>query len=264
MSYELDQDTVLECIDEWAEPEEYGFDSTPPLHFSSTLDYDPDESYYTWNGDPEEMDMYYDEQLLEQTSHQEEDNYDSKIDSWLESRNRSIKSNEIEYGNPDYSTLAKKETLHHRTDSLQRNPVRTNTEKGKERVMRCFKQIDIEIVEPKNNYPNLIFFKLGSNTHMIQVVCPNPNRKSTSYLAVNADKWYPAAIYVGIDCSSIGMMGFAFPNQFNFHEKDPEDSEDRRWFNDTWRVHVSELRHINELLDMLMHELLQDFSVNYV
>lgn len=61
MSYELDQDTALECIDEWAEPDENGFDFTTPLNYSSTLDYDPDEPYYTWNGDPEEMNMYYSE-----------------------------------------------------------------------------------------------------------------------------------------------------------------------------------------------------------
>ena len=72
MSYELDQDTVLECIDEWAEPDEYGFDYTPPLHSYSSFDYDVDDPYDTWNGDEDEMKeaIDYDDQQLEQPTYQ--------------------------------------------------------------------------------------------------------------------------------------------------------------------------------------------------
>lgn len=77
MSYKLDQDTDIECRDEWAELDEYDFDSTPPLHSSSAHDYDPDEPYDTWNGYPDEIgeDMYS-QQQLEQTVHPKQ-NYHS-------------------------------------------------------------------------------------------------------------------------------------------------------------------------------------------
>ncbi len=75
MSYKLDQDTDIECRDEWAELDEYDFDSTPPLHSSSAHDYDPDEPYYTWNGYPDEIgEDVYSQQQLEQTAHPKQKN----------------------------------------------------------------------------------------------------------------------------------------------------------------------------------------------
>ena len=254
MSYELDQDTALECIDEWAEPDDNGFDFTPPLNYSSTLDYDPDEPYYTWNGDPEEMSMYYDEQQLEQTSHQEqENNYDSKIYSWLESINRSIKSNESD-------------------------PVKLVTSIfGKPQLTDKQRELNIKIQNKNKDkfYPLLRKMKLdqcAEDIYHYTSEMENPNKQKYGIVVDEAtyNKYLYFVGYIRIPDASnpLGfkteMLGFSRRSDLKYHEPEP----DKKWYAPTYRVPIYDkerfINNINLLFSYLKDSLVLDELVTRI
>lgn len=232
MSYALDQDTALECIDEWAEPDEYGFDFTPPLN-SSTLDYDPDEPYYTWNGDPEEMNMYYDEQQLEQISHQEqEENYDSKIDKWLESISRSIKSNESDPIKQVPYIFGKSES----TDDRELNMSIQNENKDVFYLLLKKRKLE-QSAEDIYHYTSEM---------------ENPNKQKYGIVVdeVTYNKYLYFVGYIRIPDASnpLGfktlMLGFSRRSDLKYHEPEP----DKNWDTPTYRVLIYDKeRFINDI-----------------